>query len=159
MAAGRDKSSSRTTIFHQLLNPNVTEGHVVPSVDDLKDEAYIIVAAAADTTGNAMTIAAYNVISNDTIYHTLAAELKETFPDPDARLDLPCSKRSISSKCMHSQASVVCSATSVPRIGVQASSSTSQLNLLDDCHLAHSTQGDMALREYKFELGTKFRNV
>ncbi|KIM93253.1 hypothetical protein OIDMADRAFT_173290 [Oidiodendron maius Zn] len=87
MDAGRDRSSSRTTIFHQLLDPNVTEGHVVPSVDDLKDEAYIIVAAAADTTGNAMTIAAYNVISNKTIYRTLAAELKGAFPDPHARLD------------------------------------------------------------------------
>jgi cytochrome P450 len=75
------------TIFYQLLNPNVTEGHVVPSVDDLKDGAYIIVAAAADTTGNAITIAAYNVISNDDIYHTLTAELKQAFPDPEARLD------------------------------------------------------------------------
>lgn len=87
MEAGRDKLSSRRTIFHQLLDPNVTEGHVVPSIDDLKDEAYIIVAAAADTTGNAMTIAAYNVISNDDIYRTLTAELKQAFPDPDLRLD------------------------------------------------------------------------
>lgn len=87
MDAGRDKLSSRRTIFHQLLDPNVTEGHIVPSVDDLKDEAYIIVAAAADTTGNAMTIAAYNSISNDGIYHTLTTELKKAFPDPDARLD------------------------------------------------------------------------
>ncbi|UKZ95944.1 uncharacterized protein TrAFT101_010751 [Trichoderma asperellum] len=42
MATGGNNSSSCTTIFHQLLNPNVTEGHIVPSVDDLKDEAYII---------------------------------------------------------------------------------------------------------------------
>lgn len=87
MDAGRDEQSSRHTIFHQLLDPNVTEGHIIPSVDDLKDEAYIIVAAAADTTGNAMTIAAYNVLSNDNIYHTLTAELKQAFPDPIARLD------------------------------------------------------------------------
>lgn len=87
MDSMRDKPSSRTTIFHQLLNPNITEGHVVPSVDDLKDEAYIIVAAAADTTGNAMTIATYNVVSNQTIYHTLTTELKKAFSDPDARLD------------------------------------------------------------------------
>ena len=87
MDAGQDKSNSRTTIFHQLLNPNITEGHVVPSVDELKDEAYIIVAAAADTTGNAMTIAAYNVISNEAIYRKLVAELREAFPDPNVKLD------------------------------------------------------------------------
>ena len=56
-------------------------------MDDLKDEAYIILAAAADTTGNALTIAAYNIISDDAIYHKLAAELNEAFPDPNVRLD------------------------------------------------------------------------
>ena len=66
---------TRLTIFNQLLDPGVTEGHVVPSVDDLKDEAFSIVTAAADTTGNAMTIAAYNVISNKIICHKLVAEL------------------------------------------------------------------------------------
>ncbi len=85
--AGQDKSDSRTTIFHQLLDPNATEGHVVPSVDELKDEAYIIVAAAADTTGNAMTIGTYHVISNEAIYRKLTAELKEAFPDPNVKLD------------------------------------------------------------------------
>jgi cytochrome P450 len=87
MNAEKDKSNSRITIFQQLLTPNITEGHVVPSVDELKDEAYIIVAAAADTTGNAMTIAAYNIISNETIYRKLATELREAFPDSNAKLD------------------------------------------------------------------------
>jgi cytochrome P450 len=87
MDSGREKSNSRTTIFHQLLNPNITEGHVVPTVDELKDDAYIIVAAAADTTGNAMTIAAYNVISDKAIYHKLTAELRKAFPDSAAKLD------------------------------------------------------------------------
>src|SRR5438552_3975968 len=87
MDAGEEKRRARTTIFHQLLTPNVTEGHVVPTVDDLKDEAYVIVAAAADTTGNAMTIATYNVISNKDIYSKLTDELKEAFPNPSAKLD------------------------------------------------------------------------
>lgn len=56
-------------------------------MDELKDEAYIIVAAAADTTGNALTIAAYNVVLNQEIYLTLAKELEEAFPDSDADLD------------------------------------------------------------------------
>jgi cytochrome P450 len=87
MDASKGEKPSRLTIFNQLLDPDVAEGHVVPSVDDLKDEAFSIVTAAADTTGNAMTIAAYNVISNETIYHKLVAELREPFPDPSATLE------------------------------------------------------------------------
>jgi hypothetical protein len=67
--ASKGEKPSRLTIFNQFLDPNVAEGHIVPSVDDLKDEAFSIVTAAADTTSNAMTIASYNVISNETIYH------------------------------------------------------------------------------------------
>lgn len=78
---------ARMTIFHHLLTPNVTEGHVVPEVDQLKDEAYSILAAAADTTGNAMTIGAYHVISNPAIYQKLTAELTEAFPDNTVQLD------------------------------------------------------------------------
>lgn len=85
--SGRVKDSSRQTLFHHLLTPNPEEGYVVPSVDDIKDEAYGILAAAADTTGNGMTVAAYNVVNNPEIYQKLAVELKAAFPDPNARLD------------------------------------------------------------------------
>ena len=87
MDASKGVPPTRLTIFNQLLDPGVTEGHVVPSVDDLKDEAFSIVTAAADTTGNAMTIAAYNVISNKTIYQKLVAELTGKFPGPSAKLE------------------------------------------------------------------------
>ncbi|PKY04740.1 cytochrome P450 [Aspergillus campestris IBT 28561] len=86
-AVDRGEKPQRTTIFHQLLSPNAAEGHVVPTVDQLKDEAFVIVAAAADTTGNALTISTYNVVRNPDIYAKLTAELKEAFPDPEARLD------------------------------------------------------------------------
>ena len=59
----------------------------MPSVDDLKDEAYSILAAAADTIGNSMTVAAYHVVRNPDIYKRLTAELKATFPDPNTKLD------------------------------------------------------------------------
>lgn len=81
------KDESRITIFHQLLNPNATEGHVVPSVDDLADEGLVILGAASDTTGNAMAIAMYGVLSNSTIYTRLTAELNLAFPDPSKSLD------------------------------------------------------------------------
>jgi len=81
------KDESRTTIFHQLLDPNATEGHVVPSVDNMRDESFVILSAATDTTGNAMTIAMYEVVTNPAIYAKLAAELNAAFPDPSVTLD------------------------------------------------------------------------
>jgi Cytochrome P450 len=84
---GTMKSTSRRTIFHGILTPNPDEGYIVPAVDDIKDEAYGILAAAADTTGNGMTVAAYHVVNNLTIYQKLRAELTMAFPDPNSRLN------------------------------------------------------------------------
>ncbi|KAH8787243.1 cytochrome P450 monooxygenase-like protein [Hyaloscypha finlandica] len=85
--AGLTKQNARQTIFHGILAPVPEEGYVVPSVDDIKDEAYGILAAAADTTGNGMTVAAYHVVNNPEIYKKLRAELKTAFPDFDSRLN------------------------------------------------------------------------
>jgi cytochrome P450 len=86
MDAGR-QSDKRQTIFQGLLTANDSEGYVVPTVDQIKDEAYSILAAAADTTGNAMTVAAYHVTSDPAIYKKLTMELKTSFPDSNTRLD------------------------------------------------------------------------
>ncbi|PLB45247.1 cytochrome P450 [Aspergillus steynii IBT 23096] len=86
-AVDRGEKVPRMTVFHQLLSPDAAEGHVVPTVNDLTDEVYIILAAASDTTGNAMTIATYNVVRNPAIYDRLTAELKESFPDPKGNMD------------------------------------------------------------------------
>lgn len=75
------------TIFHQLLTPNVTEGHVVPAVDELKDSAFSLVLAGSETVGNAMTITTHHVALNRDIREKLAAELKKAFPDPNAKLE------------------------------------------------------------------------
>ena len=85
MEAGR-KSESRPTIFQALLTPNPDQGYIVPTVDQIKDEAYSTLGAAADTTGNAMTVATYHVVSNKPIYKKLRAELNAKFPDAQARL-------------------------------------------------------------------------
>ncbi|KFY66112.1 hypothetical protein V496_02171 [Pseudogymnoascus sp. VKM F-4515 (FW-2607)] len=84
MGAGR--KSERQSIFEVLLSPQ-HEGYVVPTPDQIKDEAYSILAAAADTTGNAMTVAAYHVVKNPDMYKKLTAELKAAFPSPDVPLD------------------------------------------------------------------------
>ncbi len=69
----------RSSIFEALLTP--ADGYVVPTPDQIKDEAYSVLVAAADTTGNAMTVAAYNIVKNPDIYRTLVAELKDAFPN------------------------------------------------------------------------------
>ena len=58
----------------------------MPTVDQIKNEAYSTLGAAADTTENAMTVATYHVVSNRLIYERLKAELNAAFPDPQARL-------------------------------------------------------------------------
>lgn len=81
------EKSERPSIFTHLLDPNATESHIVPDVDQLTDDAFIIVAAASDTTGNAMTIATYHVLSNPTIYDKLKTELTGAFPSGNTKLD------------------------------------------------------------------------
>lgn len=81
-------SESRPSIFQALLSPDDKDkGYVVPTIDQLKDEAYSILAAAADTTGNGMTVTAYNVVNNPAIYERLTKELESEFPNADASLD------------------------------------------------------------------------
>jgi len=84
MDAGR--KGEKPSIFEVLLTPGGEE-YVIPTPDQIKDEAYSILAAAADTTGNAMTVAAYHVVSNPELYTKLRAELVAAFPDPNAPLE------------------------------------------------------------------------
>ena len=60
---------------------------MVPTPDQIKDEACSILNAASDTTGDAMTVAAHNVVADQHIYRTLTEELKAAFPDPDEKLE------------------------------------------------------------------------
>jgi cytochrome P450 len=84
MEAGR--KGEKPSIFEVLLTPS-KDNPVPPTPDQIKDEAYSILAAAADTTGNAMTVAAYRVVSNPEISKKLTAELREAFPDPEVTMD------------------------------------------------------------------------
>ena len=85
MADGKDVG--RQTIFTTLLNgENKPEGYRIPTTWQLKDEAYSVLVAAADTTGNAMTVAAFNVLNNPAIYAKLVAELEAKFPSQTEHL-------------------------------------------------------------------------
>ena len=52
----------------------------------MAEEAFSICAAASDTTGNAMTVAAYHVITNPAIYARLRKELLAKFPDSESEI-------------------------------------------------------------------------
>ncbi len=78
------------TIFHELCDPQSQDPVSVsgrnrrrPTIDEMAEEAFSICAAASDTTGNAMEVAAYHVITNPAIYSKLRGELLERFPDDD----------------------------------------------------------------------------
>lgn len=81
------KPDSKPTIFQRLLTPEIVPGYIVPPPFELRDEAISVLGAAADTTGNTMTVATYNAITNPEIYRKLTTELKYAFPDPNAELD------------------------------------------------------------------------
>ncbi|CZR67799.1 related to cytochrome P450 CYP3/CYP5/CYP6/CYP9 subfamilies [Phialocephala subalpina] len=83
---GRDKSKHKT-IFHQLLDPNASEGHVVPNVEELTEEMFTILTAGGETTGHAMTMITYYVLSNPEIYRKLVSELKTAFPEKQTTFD------------------------------------------------------------------------
>jgi cytochrome P450 len=75
------------TIFSTLLSEeDKLDGYRIPSTMDFKDEAYSVLAAAVDKTGNAMTVAAFNAMRTPQIYQTLAQELAKAFPNSNAEL-------------------------------------------------------------------------
>ena len=79
---------NRTTIFSELLAADYHGIGSATTIDDLLDEASVILAAASDTTGNAMTIASYNILTNHIIRENLSKELQIAFPDASTILDL-----------------------------------------------------------------------
>lgn len=82
------KLGHRQTIFSTLLSlEDKPTGYEVPDNEMLMQQAYSVLAAAADTTGNAMTVAAYNVLKTPSIYQTLVKELQSAFPNSSAQLE------------------------------------------------------------------------
>ena len=75
----------RSTIFHTLLDsdPSLYDTDVV---DYCTGEAFTMVAAAADTTGNAIGLAAFNVMTHPEIHQKLRKELLDAFPDPNKQM-------------------------------------------------------------------------
>ena len=58
---GEKPADNKRTIFHQLLDPNAADGHVVPPIEAMSAEASVIVAAAGETVGVTLTMTFYRV--------------------------------------------------------------------------------------------------
>ncbi len=83
----RGVKPTRTSIFYQLLDPqHLHPDASPPTLQLMADEAFDFCVAASDTTGNAMTVAAYHVFTNAKIYKRVRQELEDSFPDPSAEL-------------------------------------------------------------------------
>ena len=78
------KENQRPTIFSALMTSSDQRSKA--RVDNLEDEAYTVITAAADTTGNAMTTIVRCVVTDSAIYQKLHAELKDAFPDDSVPL-------------------------------------------------------------------------
>ena len=85
--------AQRLSIFHTLLDPPETDeykrprNYEKPTSMQLTDDGVSILVAAAFTTGNAMTLTAYHVINNKSIYSRLRAELLQNLPEKPDKLD------------------------------------------------------------------------
>ena len=84
----RSVEIDRPTIFTTLLTAEKEEGQIPISDEALVDEAFSLMFAASDTTGNAMTVATFHVLRQPDIYARLKAELAARFPDASQSLPL-----------------------------------------------------------------------
>ncbi|KAF3905966.1 hypothetical protein ABW21_db0202724 [Orbilia brochopaga] len=71
-----------TTIFEQLFQDDPKKGRMKATDDELAAEALLTVAAGMDTTGHALTLAAYYLMKNLDVQAQLLAELKTVMPTP-----------------------------------------------------------------------------
>jgi cytochrome P450 len=86
---GRDDlhtSSSHSTIFHDILSSKLPEDE--KSTDRLADEAFLLVAAATETTSWTLTVATFHLLANPQILRRLKEELKGVYPDGKGHVSL-----------------------------------------------------------------------
>lgn len=75
------------TVFDALLSPTgSTKGHIVPSYQELVDEAIILLAAGTETTAIALTFATYHILANPDIKRAVQLELATIPRDPAGHL-------------------------------------------------------------------------
>lgn len=89
-ASDFDRNAERETIFSNLLTPeDKPAGYIVPETMQIKDEAYSVLFAGTDTTGNALTVATFWILYDQQVYSKLTAELTQRFPHYNKDTKLP----------------------------------------------------------------------
>lgn len=81
-------SPRRATVFDALLSPapGSSKRHVVPSFQELVDEAIILLAAGTETTAIALTFATYHILAAPRVKTAVEAELATLSRDANGRL-------------------------------------------------------------------------
>ncbi|KAK6340542.1 hypothetical protein TWF696_008869 [Orbilia brochopaga] len=75
------------TIFEQLFQDDPKKGRKKATDDELAAEAMLTVSAGMDTTGHALTLAAYHIMKNQDVQARLLAELKTVMPTPTSPVE------------------------------------------------------------------------
>lgn len=75
----RQEGDTPSTIFHTLLESNLPDEE--KSLERLWQEAMLIVGAGTDTTGNALTVTTFHLISNPDKLAKLRKELEAAIPN------------------------------------------------------------------------------
>ncbi|KAL1744938.1 cytochrome P450 [Schizophyllum fasciatum] len=78
----RQGAEEHRTVFHHLLQGKKE----TLSKAALVEEAITLVSAGSETTGSAVTAAVFRVLNDERVRGKVAAELREAWPDPSARL-------------------------------------------------------------------------
>lgn len=78
--------ADRSAVIDMLMDPLTVKGHTVPSLEQLNDEAVILLTAGNDTTSNSMIFGLYQICNNMSVYKTLFQELQGHFPSVDQQI-------------------------------------------------------------------------
>lgn len=70
-----------TTIWNELLKPEVHPDGRVPDIGSLFEESQAFLFGGADTTGTTLMHGTFCVLEDPEVYHRLKAELQQAWPD------------------------------------------------------------------------------
>ncbi|KAF1955975.1 cytochrome P450 [Byssothecium circinans] len=76
----------RSAVIDMLMDPLTIKGHTVPNLEQLNDEAVILLTAGNDTTSNSMIFGLYQICNKKSVYETLFQELQAHFPSVDQQI-------------------------------------------------------------------------
>ncbi|KIX08873.1 uncharacterized protein Z518_03530 [Rhinocladiella mackenziei CBS 650.93] len=69
-----------TTIYHELLRPELYRDHSVPDPGSLYEESQALMFGGADTTGTTLMHGSFYILTNPEVYKKLRTELQGTWP-------------------------------------------------------------------------------